>query len=355
MNSGSSVIENNLLIDFIVNPSKRVYRHLLLVLFFGLLLLSNVPFPRDTEAVEIAFITGMILFCVGVIYFNLYVLAPRLLFKNKYGQYFLSVLLIMAGSFVFTIFILMKVEAFHPEIQNEELSLRNILQGVLSFAFLFGMLIAASTAIKLFQRWIKDRLRIFELEKNTMQSELELLKNQITPHFLFNTLNNTNVLISTEPEKASDVVMTLSALLRYQLYESARESVLLSSDIRFLKDFLDLEKVRRDDFEYAITVNGNSNILIPPLLFIPFVENAVKHSADCRQVTFVTLDFVVGERDLDFACVNSKPADSAKKSAGGGLGLANIRRRLDLLYEGRATLQISETDDIYKVSLNIKL
>jgi LytS/YehU family sensor histidine kinase len=207
----------------------------------------------------------------------------------------------------------------------------------------------------LFQRWIKDRLRIFELEKNTMQSELELLKNQITPHFLFNTLNNTHVLINTEPEKASDVVMALSDLLRYQLYESTRESVLLSSDIRFLKDFLDLEKIRRNHFEYAITVNGNSNILVPPLLFIPFVENAVKHSAGCKQEAFVKLDFAVGEKELDFACVNSKPGTPAREDANGGLGLVNIKRRLDLLYEGRATLRIDETSDSYKVSLNIKL
>jgi LytS/YehU family sensor histidine kinase len=285
----------------------------------------------------------------------MYVLVPKVLFKNKYGQYFLFVLFAMTVSFIVFIFILLKIEAFHTEMRNEELNVRNILQGLLSFAFLFGTLTAASTAIKLFQCWIKDKLRILELEKNTMQSELELLKNQITPHFLLNTLNNTNVLINTEPEKASDVVMTLSDLLRYQLYESTRENVLLSSDIRFLKDFLDLEKIRRNQFEYVITVNGNSNILVPPLLFIPFVENAVKHSAGCKREAFVKLDFTADEKELDFVCINSKPVNSVNANGNGGLGLANIRRRLDLLYEGRATLRIDETNDIYKVRLNIKL
>jgi LytS/YehU family sensor histidine kinase len=347
------IIENNLLIDFIVNPGKRIYRHLLLVLFFGLWLLSN--FQHDAETLEIVFVSGIILLCAGIIYFNLYVLVPKLLFKNRYRQYFLAVLFAMTVSFVFAVFILLKVEAFHPEIEEEGLTPGHILKGVLSFAFFFGTLIAASTAIKLFQRWIKDRLRIFELEKNTMQSELELLKNQITPHFLLNTLNNTNVLINTEPEKASGVVMALSDLLRYQLYEGTRENVLLSSDIRFLKDFLDLEKIRRNHFEYTITVNGNSNLLVPPLLFIPFVENAVKHSAGCKQECFVKLDFAVGEKELDFVCVNSKPVNAANANGSGGLGLANIRRRLDLLYEGRATLRIDETKNSYKVSLNIKL
>jgi hypothetical protein len=351
------IIENNLLIDFIVNPGKRIYRHLLLVLFFGLLLLSNISVSPDTNVVELVFISSLILFCVGVIYFNMYVLVPKVLFKNKYGQYFLFVLFSMAASFIFFIFVLLKIEAFHTEMQNEGFSVGNILQGLLSFAFLFGTLTAASTAIKLFQCWIKDKLRIFELEKNTMQSELELLKNQITPHFLLNTLNNTNVLINTEPEKASDVVMTLSDLLRYQLYESTREHVLLSADIRFLQDFLNLEKIRRNHFEYVINVEGNRNILIPPLLFIPFVENAVKHSAGCKQESFVKLGFVLGEKELDFVCINSKPVNSAKEkeNESGGLGLANIRRRLDLLYESRATLQIDETGDMYKVNLNIKL
>ncbi|MDR1171775.1 MAG: hypothetical protein LBL24_04900 [Bacteroidales bacterium] len=174
------IVENNLLIDFIVSPGKRIYRHLLLALFFGLWLLSNIPFPQDTETVEIIFVSGMILLCAGIIYFNLYVLAPKLLFKNRYGQYFLSVLLAMAISFVFAVVILVKVEAFHPEIEKDGLTPGNILKGILSFAFLFGILTASSTAVKLFQRWITDRIRIFELEKNTMQSELELLKNQIT-------------------------------------------------------------------------------------------------------------------------------------------------------------------------------
>jgi hypothetical protein len=171
------IIESNLLIDFITNPGKRIYRHLLLMLLFGILLLSNISVSHDTKAVELVFISSL------------------------------------------------------------------------------------------------------ELEKNTMQSELELLKNQITPHFLLNTLNNANVLINTEPEKASDVVMTLSDLLRYQLYESTRENVLLSSDIRFLKDFLDLEKIRRNQFEYVITVNGNSNILKRKNA----LSGATVGLCDCRQ------------------------------------------------------------------------
>jgi hypothetical protein len=151
IDSTNSVIENNLLIDFIMNPGKRIYRHLLLLLFFELLLLSNIPFPHDTETVEIVFTSGMILLCAGI-NFNLYVLVPRLFFKNRYGQYFLSVLFTMTVSFVFIVFILVKVEAFYPEIQDEGLNPGNILQGVLSFAFLFRTLTAASTAIKLFQR-----------------------------------------------------------------------------------------------------------------------------------------------------------------------------------------------------------
>ena len=121
-----------------------------------------------------------------------------------------------------------------------------------------------------------DTQLINELERSKTLTELEQLKNQINPHFLFNMLNNANVLTKKDPEKASQVLMKLSDLLRYQLYDSSRDKVLLTSDIHFLEDFLNLEKVRRDNFDYMISKEGNlSGVFIPPLLFISFVENAV--------------------------------------------------------------------------------
>ncbi|WP_255373441.1 sensor histidine kinase [Chitinophaga sp. CF118] len=218
------------------------------------------------------------------------------------------------------------------------------------------MIVAASTAIKLFQRWIRDTERINELEKATMQSELEQLKTQINPHFLFNMLNNANVLTQKDPEKASQVLMKLSDLLRYQLYDSTRPKVLLTADIHFLEDFLNLEKIRRDNFESIVNKQGDiSGVQVAPLLFIIFVENAVKYSMDTEKKTFVHLHFEVINDVLTFKCINSKSSSMMIKSDTSGLGLTNVKRRLELLYPGKYILDIKDKTDAFTVTLKIIL
>ena len=201
-----------------------------------------------------------------------------------------------------------------------------------------------------------DSLRINELEKTTLRSEMEQLKNQINPHFLFNMLNNANVLTQKDPVKASQVLMKLSDLLRYQLYDSARGSVLLTAEIHFLEDFLNLEQIRRDNFEYLVSKHGEiSWVQIAPLLLITFVENAIKHNVDSEKKSYVHLYFEVGHSQLRFRCINSKPQIISKKTEVGGLGLANVKRRLELIYPHTHTLEIVDNPDTYSVSLTISL
>lgn len=200
-----------------------------------------------------------------------------------------------------------------------------------------------------------DRQFIHELEKSKISTELEQLKNQINPHFLFNMLNNANVLTKKDPEKASQVLMKLSDLLRYQLYDSAREKVLLTSDIHFLEDFLNLEKVRRDNFDFLISKEGDlSGLQIPPLLFISFVENAVKHNNDAAKSSYVHLYFNVKNNKLFFKCINSKPIVKAVNNSG-GLGLMNIKRRLELLFPQSHNLKIEDLKETFCITLNINL
>jgi LytS/YehU family sensor histidine kinase len=182
------------------------------------------------------------------------------------------------------------------------------------------------------------------------------LKKQINPHFLFNTLNNANVLTQKDPEKASQVLMKLSDLLRYQLYDSARNKVFLTSDIHFLEDFLNLEKIRRDNFDFSITLNGElQGVEVAPLLFITFVENAVKHNIDAENSSYVYLFFSVIDDELNFHCINSKPHIRVAKSKNGGLGLTNVMRRLELLYPGRHELKVTDTLETFNVHLTIKI
>jgi LytS/YehU family sensor histidine kinase len=224
------------------------------------------------------------------------------------------------------------------------------------FTFQMLLVTGASAAIRLFQRWLKDTKRIHELETATIRSELEQLRNQISPHFLFNMLNNANVLTHKNPQKASEVLIKLSDILRYQLYDCVMPHVLLTSEIHFLNDFLNLENIRRDHFDFFISQEGNMDgIQLAPLLFITFVENAVKHNADPQNASYVYVYFSNINDKLIFQCVNSKPGFKIINSLQGGLGLVNVQRRLNLLYPERHTLVIHDEQDKYQVTLTIDL
>ena len=170
-------------------------------------------------------------------------------------------------------------------------------------------MLAGTSALLLLRHWMNHTRRIGELEANTLQSELQHLKRQINPHFLFNMLNNANVLIKKNPDEASQLLFKLEDLLRYQISDSSKDRIELSSDIRFLNDFLNLEKIRRDKFEYILSKEGDINaVSLPPLLFIPFVENAIKHNPDSENISYVHLSFKEGKNALVFQSTNSIPA-----------------------------------------------
>jgi len=161
-----------------------------------------------------------------------------------------------------------------------------------------------------------------------------------------------NVLTQTDPERASQVLTRLSDLIRFQLYDSVKEQIFLNADIHFLTDYLNLEKIRRDNFEFSISTKGDiANQLIPPLLFIPFVENAAKYSLDSENKSYIYLSFEVERSILYFVCINSKPDKKIKPQKSGGLGLANVKRRLELIYNEKYTLDIKEDENTYQVNL----
>lgn len=328
-------INGNWMFQFLISSKYRLIRHLLLIILITIVLYNSTT--------EISKPTLILIFFFLLFYVNMYLLVPKLLFKNKNVQYCLSVLAIIVIS---------AVGGYFYNSATNEYGLNIPL-----FSFLIMVLVAASSSVKLFQKWMVDKQLIDELEKSKTYAELEQLKNQINPHFLFNMLNNANVLTKKDPEKASQVLIKLSDLLRYQLYDSARDKVFLTSDIHFLEDFLNLEKVRRDSFDFLISKEGNlSGVQVPPLLFISFVENAVKHNNDPAKSSYVNLFFDIINNELFFKCINSKPGlKSANNNNTGGVGLANIRRRLELLFPASHSLTIEDNQETYCVSLTIKL
>ncbi|MBO9694229.1 histidine kinase [Chryseobacterium sp.] len=328
--------DENWIFQFFVSARYRIIRHLILFLFISVVLYNSRP--------EITEPTPVLMLVILLFYCNMYILVPRLLFKNKYIWYCLAVITILAAIVISAKVLL----AYFGRSTSDDLN-------ILLFSTLILVLFAASASIKLFQKWMLDKQLIFELERSRTSAELEQLKNQINPHFLFNMLNNANVLTKKDPERASQVLLRLSDLLRYQLYDSTREKVLLTSDIHFLEDFLNLEKIRRDTFNFILSKEGNiSGVLVPPLLFISFVENAVKHNNDSARSSYVNVFFEVKDDELIFQCINSKPQHKAVPYSG-GLGLANIKRRLELLFPLSHSLKIINDVESFTVYLSIKL
>ncbi|KOS05310.1 histidine kinase [Flavobacterium akiainvivens] len=335
MNTSShqQFINENIFFRFLISPGYRVFRHLLFIGLIGAVLFNSGSVIDNPIIIFLYFI---ILF-----YINMYLLVPKFLFKNKNIEYCLSVIgilltVVICGSF------------FNPFDKTNGINIPLV-------SFLTVLLFAASSSIKLFQKGMVDKQLIYELEQSKTYVELEQLKNQINPHFLFNMLNNANVLTQKDPEKASQVLMRLSDLLRYQLYDSARDNVFLTSDIHFLEDLLNLEKVRRDNFDFLISKEGDlSGVQVPPLLFISFVENAIKHNNDPTKSSYVNLYFHVRKGELFFKCINSKPVQKFISSTG-GLGLTNIKRRLELLFPEKHRLAIEDSSEYYCVVLLIKI
>ena len=343
--------------NFLLAPQYRVARHLFLQ-FVVFLITVNILWnePMRPLALPQRLVGWAIYFFSidAVFYINLYWLFPRFLLKNRLLTYAFGVILVSLIIIVaVAIFQILTVEVTTTAVHSQLIPiLINAISGVLAM----GFTIAGMSAILLLRHWILYNQRVDELQSATLHSELRFLKNQINPHFLFNMLNNANVLIRKNPVEASQVLFKLEDLLRYQMNDNFREHVPLRSDIRFLNDYLNLEKIRRDHFDYSITEEGEIDaIQLPALLFIPFVENAVKHNFDSEHPSYVHLFFKIDNDRLEFRCENSKPAVAIAKSRVGGIGLTNIRRRLELLYPGRYLLEVAETKNQYTVTLKLNL
>lgn len=207
-------------------------------------------------------------------------------------------------------------------------------------------------------------LRFFEqnikLQKELADSHFQILQAQINPHFMFNVLNHVNVLIRKEPDLASSVLVQYTNILRYQLYNGKKESVCLKQKIEFLRDFIEIEKIRWKnslDVKYSWSVE-DENVAISPLMLITFVENAFKHVSRSKlDKGYVYIDLKQYDNKLELTIENSKYKDNLgnEKKEESGIGLENIKKRLDILYHGKYDLLINDIETSYSITLSIKL
>lgn len=217
-------------------------------------------------------------------------------------------------------------------------------------------MIGANTGIKLMYQSIRDEQKMEQLKRQNLQAEMDYLKYQINPHFFMNTLNNIHALIDIDTECAKETVIELSKMMRYVLYDSGNELISLNNDIRFLKNYIELMRIRYTD---AVDIrvqhpeNLSEQVSIPPLLLIVFVENAFKHGISYNRPSFIHLTIGVDEDRVTATFCNSRHP-SLKPKTEAGIGLENVRKRLELIYGARNyTLKITETPETYHVKLII--
>lgn len=355
-------VNNSFLSKLLISPGYRAYRHLLLILSMALIAfngsmigyLDNLDLMHNFIIYEGILLT--VVYC-GIAYLNVYILIPRILLKNRYFAYIILILLIMLATLLLLIFgESMSLKYYHlpPNKYSFSHEERIIPLEIIGSVLVNMVCLAGSSISVLMHHWITTGTYKTKLEQTNLKSELERLKNQISPHFLFRTLENSGQLVQKFPAQASGILMRLSRLLRYQLYDSTRDKVLLSADIQFLENFLELEKEQNNYFDFKVFKEGNVNQLIPPLLFIPFVEFFTGQLSNNGQQTFIHLTFKIDNQILHFTSISPNRGSNSGDPTD-FQELNNVRRRLNLLYGQLYKLSIVSGKDTYIVNLQIPI
>lgn len=283
-----------------------------------------------------------------LIYFNLYYLIPKFALKDKLVHYVIFTAI--------TLFAVTSINVYQECLAysaDEDFSLG----WNLYYTALFTLsVLAPAIAIKIAKYFYEESQKSSELEQTNLKAELNYLKKQINPHFLFNSLNNIYIMSKEKSDKTPETILQISDLMRYQTYDAAKEKVKLSKEIEFLDNYLKLEQIRRDNLEIKSSVVGNvDTVLIEPLIFLPFVENACKYSAKTDGTNEeIHINWTKDDTHLNFRIDNEKGHIPQRKE-NSGFGLDNVKKRLELLYPNKHKLNITESDSLYSIDLIIEL
>ena len=293
---------------------------------------------------------------IVITYFTIYYLIPKYILKKKYLQFFL-LFVFSLGLFYLTrtgLNYILVTENIWPEAQGnqEPFTVIHIVELVIGAIYV----IALVSAIKLTYDWVNEKKRNDDLQRMQLETELNFLKSQIQPHFFFNTLNNLYALVIKQSPNAPNVVMKLSEIMQYVLYEVKEPKISLMKSINYLYSYLELEKLRYGDrVKSEISIDGSiDDIEIPPLLFLPFIENCFKHGTKHHEDIKVRIDFVVKDNFLYFTVANNFVKQD-ENTAKHGIGLKNVKRRLQLLYGSDYSLKTKSKENEYIVNLKLPL
>ncbi|HVZ98270.1 MAG TPA: histidine kinase [Chitinophagaceae bacterium] len=340
----------------------RWLRHLLFWVIYFLVFAGDFGFDmndyKTSVETTLVFTPANFIYVYGVVYW----LVPKYLIKGKYLAFCLMFFVWMVAglmmNYLTRYYILLPLRGVRPD-YSFNLSETETYRKVFAFGSFVVMITIAMIGgfLKFFKYWYAEQQQKQQAEKEKVSAELQLLKAQLHPHFLFNTLNNLYSLVNEKSDRAPKMLMRLSGLLSYILYECKADEVSLSKEVSIIKDYVSLEKERYGD-RLDISLNFSGDIegrMIVPILFQPFIENAFKHgTAEQLGKVWISIDLSVKKNQLYFKIINScdkNPIAASEK----GIGIDNVRKRLSLLYPGQFELQNGMEGDVYIVSLTLDL
>ena len=328
------------------------------VILFSLPLATFLS-TQDLKATRTSFyvIWGLFQSPLVVYFANFYLLGPYLFFKRRHWLFVLTNLVLILG-LNSQFFILYLHRNTIPNMPAMDANMWiGFFGGFLVFLVLNFVIAAVAIGIRHFIRTRQIRQQLKEEKAKNTEAELAWLKNQINPHFLFNTLNNISSLVQIDADKAQDAIAQLSDLLRYAMYETNKNTVPLQGEMEFMRNYVELMKLRCND---KTIVNCqlstiNNQLAVAPLLFISLIENAFKHGVSSNRDSRIDITLTTDEHQLTFICKNTNFPKSDTDRSGSGIGLENTRRRLDLIYKDHYTWEQTLEDNIYKVKITIQL
>ncbi|WP_161888699.1 sensor histidine kinase [Pontibacter russatus] len=327
------------------------------VVFFGLLYGSYIDDYYNAFMVELVELP----FKMALVYFNMYYLMPHYLLQKRYLEFFVYLLLLMGAIGALMQFVLLPF-LIHPlfcptTCTEDNLTFYRFVKNIVNINYV----VAITAVIALLKNWYSHQQAARNLTQDKLEAELKVLKAQIHPHFLFNTLNSLYALTLKKADTAPEVVLKLSSLMDYMLYEANAAQVPLQKELEYIKNYIALERMRYGNrVEVRYTEVGNvAGRHIAPMLLLPFVENAFKHGVSTETTNaWVRIEVKVTGTQLTLLVENCKCGDRASNSTrdmASGIGLKNLQRRLELLYEGRYELEMEDEPESYAARLVLDL
>ncbi|KAA3610057.1 MAG: hypothetical protein D8M58_07535 [Calditrichaeota bacterium] len=296
---------------------------------------------------------------IFITYFTIYFVLRRYLIHKKFIGAIVWFLVSLVGILLVRRLIIFEViSSFAPHLNHNLLEFWD-LKHIIHYIVYIYPVVAVAVIIFIVQEWFKKEKLQLEIQKERLEAELKYLKHQINPHFLFNTINNIYSLVLEKSKKAPDAILKLSDMLNYLLYESNFDKIPLNKEIQNLNDYIELEQFRYADklevvFNYKIKTNENT---IPPLILLPFVENAFKHGAgESLKNSWIHINLKEENHHLTFKVENSIDENvSPQNNEQDGIGLNNVKKRLELLFPDKHELKILKSSESFIITLQLDI